>query len=535
MIKNLENREFGRLKVLRNVGKGHWECQCSCGTVITVRGFELTSGNKRSCGCLYKEARIKIGQKSFKDLTNQRFGHLQVQKRVQNIGKYTAYECKCDCGNITVVKAAFLKAGDTKSCGHCNEIPVNVGDKFGSWTVDYLLQKNNRKYAHVTCICGKSKDIVLYNLKKLKNASQECHCSRKGINLHDLTNEHFGNLEVIEYAGMGKFHSMWRCRCKCGNEIIVANCSLVTGHVKSCGCCSHTSFEEDEIRKLCENISGYKFLSNRNILNSKEIDIYCKELKLGIEYNGSVFHATINGLYSDKSKYYHRDKFLLAKEKGIHLITLFDVDWIEKQDKIIQYFRDIFTPKIKIYARNCRVEIIDKKIAHEFCNKYHLQSHSNIDTIFYGLYCNDDLLSVMTFGVRRYSKKYDEYELYRYVTKSGYCVIGGASKILKRFEKDYTPKEVVSYSDNDYFSGNLYSNLGFKYDGQCSVSYYWVLNNKKLSREQCQLKKLKLAYKELYDESILNSAKNKEDYIMSKLGAMKIYRCGNTRWVKMYE
>lgn len=535
MTENLENREFGRLKVLRRVRRGIWECQCSCGNVITIRGFELTSGNTRSCGCLYRETRVKVGQKSLKDLTGQRFGHLYVQKRVKNIGRYTAYECKCDCGNVTVVKAAYLSAGSTKSCGHCNEIPVNVGDIFGSWTVDSLLQKHNRKYAHVTCVCGKSKDIVLSNLKKLKDAPHECRCSRKGINLHDLTGMHFGNLEVIEYVGMGKFHSMWRCRCKCGNEVIAPNCSLMVGHTKSCGSCSHTSFAEDEIRKFCEEISGYRFITTRNVLNNKEIDMYCKELNLGIEYNGSAFHATVNGLYKDKPKYYHRDKFLSAKEKGVHLITLFDTDWKEKQDKIEQYFKDILTPKIKIYARDCKIEVVDKKLAHEFCDTYHLQSHSNSDTVFYGLYYYGDLLSVMTFGVRRYSKKSDEYELYRYVTKSGYTVVGGASKLLKRFECDYTPKGLVSYSDNDYFNGNLYSKLGFQYDGQCSVSYYWVLNNKKFSREQCQSKKLKDSYKELYDEAILNDAKNKEDYIMSKLGAMKVYRSGNTRWVKIYE
>ena len=85
-------QRFGRLTVLRKISRGLWECECSCDkhTILPVRGCELTSKNKQSCGCLYHEARIKAGKKSLKDLTGQRFGKLFVVKRVDNIGKYVA-------------------------------------------------------------------------------------------------------------------------------------------------------------------------------------------------------------------------------------------------------------------------------------------------------------------------------------------------------------------------------------------------------------------------------------------------------------
>ena len=43
--------------------------------------------------------------------------------------------------------------------------------------------------------------------------------------------------------------------------------------------------------------------------------MYIKELKVGIEYNGSAFHASIGGAFKNLDKYYHRNKFLMAKNK----------------------------------------------------------------------------------------------------------------------------------------------------------------------------------------------------------------------------
>ena len=36
---------------------------------------------------------------------------------------------------------------------------------------------------------------------------------------------------------------------------------------------------------------GYNPSPNRKILNGKEIDIYIPELKIGVEYNGCLFHT----------------------------------------------------------------------------------------------------------------------------------------------------------------------------------------------------------------------------------------------------
>lgn len=53
----------------------------------------------------------------------------------------------------------------------------------------------------------------------------------------DITGQKFGKLTVIENAGKrdGRRY-YWKCKCECGNEIIVLGTSLRNGNTKSCGC-----------------------------------------------------------------------------------------------------------------------------------------------------------------------------------------------------------------------------------------------------------------------------------------------------------
>lgn len=57
----------------------------------------------------------------------------------------------------------------------------------------------------------------------------------------DLTGQKFGRLTVIERAqsirrNNGKLRTMWRCKCECGNECIVAADAITRGAQVSCGC-----------------------------------------------------------------------------------------------------------------------------------------------------------------------------------------------------------------------------------------------------------------------------------------------------------
>ena len=184
------------------------------------------------------------------------------------------------------------------------------------------------------------------------------------------------------------------------------------------------------------------------------------------------------------------------------------------------YLKSLVVTNKKLYARKCELKVVTKQVADDFTDMYHIQGKARQNTINYGLYYNNELYAVMSFGKLRLSKTDDgQFELHRYCVKDGHTIVGGANKLLKAFEIEYNPTYIRSYSDNDYFMGGIYERLGFNNSGQCTPRYYWYYHNNEIKREKCMLKHLKVEYPELLQEAYDTNAKNKEDYVMTKLGA----------------
>jgi hypothetical protein len=142
----------------------------------------------------------------------------------------------------------------------------------------------------------------------------------------------------------------------------------------------------------------------------------------------------------------------------------------------------------KIYARKCEIKEISSKEKNEFLNKHHIQGEDK-SKIKLGLFHENELVAVMTFGKPRFNKNY-EYELIRYATKSGCQVLGGAGKLLSFFELNYSPKNIITYADRSYSQGNMYNQIGFSLIKKSEPSYIWIKDNVILSRYQCQKHKL---------------------------------------------
>lgn len=59
----------------------------------------------------------------------------------------------------------------------------------------------------------------------------------------NLTGRKFGKLQVIGFSHMAKkSRSMWRCKCDCGAQKVIAGSNLVRGISKSCGCVAVARF-----------------------------------------------------------------------------------------------------------------------------------------------------------------------------------------------------------------------------------------------------------------------------------------------------
>ena len=116
-----------------------------------------------------------------------------------------------------------------------------TGQSFNAWTVLYKSEKKCRglTYWHCSCVCGTEKDVAACHLKSGKSAS--CGCmARKTISekiSRDFTGMQFGRLTAVERLPKYKNdQTYYKCKCACGNDVIVSGYSLRTGNTKSCGC-----------------------------------------------------------------------------------------------------------------------------------------------------------------------------------------------------------------------------------------------------------------------------------------------------------
>lgn len=253
----------------------------------------------------------------------------------------------------------------------------------------------------------------------------------------------------------------------------------------------NSSQGELEIFNLLNSWNIMVELHNRIVLDGKEIDVYCPELKLGIEFNGDFWHSEAR-----LPKNYHLDKSLLAESKGIRIIHIYEYEWNDpiKKEKIIALLR-IATGNVerKIYARQCIIKKITNKEAKVLNDKIHLQGHRNAQ-VTYGLYYNDELVQLMSFSKTKYNrnlKSDDEWEIIRGCPGSNNIVVGGVSKLFKHFVNDYHPKKVFSYCDFNKFNGASYEALGMTYIGMTGPDKTWIIEGKGIPRNPSKYKELK--------------------------------------------
>lgn len=75
---NIVGQKFGKLTVLKYVGKSKWLCKCDCGKETIVGTYHLKSGNTKSCGCLNI-------QKIIERNTKHNLGHTRIYQTWKSI------------------------------------------------------------------------------------------------------------------------------------------------------------------------------------------------------------------------------------------------------------------------------------------------------------------------------------------------------------------------------------------------------------------------------------------------------------------
>jgi hypothetical protein len=272
--------------------------------------------------------------------------------------------------------------------------------------------------------------------------------------------------------------------------------------------------------------------SNRTVLDGKEIDLLYNNI--GLELNGCIYHTE---LFGKKDRNYHLNKTNNALKKGIKLYHIFEDETHDKPNIVINKLLHIFNidnNKKRIHARKCEIKLTDEKLKNEFLEKTHIQGGDN-SVVSLGAYFNGELISIMTFDNKRYMNKSKDhnkniYELKRFSMKNDLIITGIASKLLKYFIVNYSPKKIITFADRRWTpsTDNLYEKLGFTLIKTLSPDYYYF--NPKISRTK-RFHKFgfgKANIKKRFPK-VFNSKKTEWE-MMQELGYDRIWDCGKFKY-----
>jgi hypothetical protein len=309
----------------------------------------------------------------------------------------------------------------------------------------------------------------------------------------------------------------------CEHEHLVIPNNIVTSNSGTiCRVCTPTtqiSSYELEIREfIANNYSGWVEYSDRCILEGKELDVVLPDIGIAIEFNGSKWHSE-----EYKNSSYHINKTNMVEAFGYMLIHITEQEWLDSKNIVKSRLLHIIGcgSRTRYSARNLRVTQIP--FPKEFLDNNHIQKAGSITKYNYGLFSGDAMIACMTFGKPRFSKAAD-YELIRYCTLVNSSIIGGASKLLSAFRKQY-PGSILSYADRRWSQGNLYKTLGFTWVHNTPPNYKYYKYKYALSRYKCQKHLLKTLLPKYYDENL------SEHQIMKNAGFFKVYDCGSSLWL----
>jgi hypothetical protein len=211
----------------------------------------------------------------------------------------------------------------------------------------------------------------------------------------------------------------------------------------------------------------------------------------------------------------------LCDNKGIRLIHIFEDEWLYKKDIVKSRLSSIFGYSNRLYARKCSLNIISQSICDDFLNANHIQG--TVQSKYrYGLYYNNELVAVMTFGASRFKRS--EHELLRYCSILNTTIIGGAGKLFKYHVNNTKFTEIISYADRCWSIGHLYESIGFEFESFTLPSYSYIENGIRNNRMNYQKHKLiKNGY-----------IGNNEHDMMNNAGIYRIYDCGNYKfkWIR---
>jgi len=503
---------------------------------------EIAKSLNRTCHSVKRKSQ-KLGLK--RTYIGERFNHLVILE-IFTRNNITFAKCLCDCGNIYENKLTFIKRYMIKSCGCLKRKNAHRIGKFNKkhGLSDHPLYKiwieirRNDKYT--VCDEWKNSFTTFYKWAINNGYNQDCHflillnnhseynpssCKWSDKNKYEfeLANK------TITIDGITKTIEQWTNHSKCRvNKKVIANRlkrnwipkdAIYTSYKTN----RHGLYQQQGDLSKWLNSFEYIFYENQYILDGKEIDLYCEDLKLGIEYCGIYWHNEKSP--QPRLRNYHYNKYKACLSKGIRLITIFSDEWCNRNMQVKGFLKSVLNANNVIYGRKCLPIVIDKECGKNFIDLHHIQGQNRKALIYFGLLYDDELVGCLSLNYHHRNTNNQRIVLDRLCFKNGITVIGGASKLFAMaidWCKKHNYNQIISWSDNRWSNGNIYNKLGFILDGEIGPDYSYVKVSNPISRIPKQrMQKSKISCPDNMTE---------KEYC-ELLGFARIWDCGKKRYI----
>ncbi len=488
---------------------------------LKMSGPEMAEALGMSAGTVRARASrmgLKRPSVDYYALTNDRLQEIGSSYRMvrgyTNRQKPAMFQCtSCNNEREFVVHSIIKHGGVCYTCGttkkaiHSTELAIHPDVE--------ILEHVDKSTTPTKVRCKVCEVIYLASPRDLTSSTRckKCAVDQQRLTLDIATKKvaEYG-LELLGAEYIDNKTDMQVYNPSCGHTSTYKLKDLYTHACRECAKVGRTSSAERTITGFIKSL-GLEVETEYKMPSGKHIDIYIPEKSIGIEYNGEYWHSS-----KFKDKNYHINKTKEAASLGITLIHIYEVDFSEKPDLVLDMLSARCGHSETLYARKCEVREITVAETGTFLDSNHLQGRSAA-SVHLGLYYEGDLVSVMTFGTSRFTEH--EYEVIRLATINNFTVVGGASKLFKYFQKLYSPKSIMTYSHAHHSTGAVYEKLGFTYTRDTLPGYWYHKNGDRLSRHQCQKGKLQSRFPEHFDDTL------SEEKIMELAGWARVYDCGN--------
>ena len=276
---------------------------------------------------------------------------------------------------------------------------------------------------------------------------------------------------------------------------------------------------ELEVFSYVQSITSDAISGDKKVISPKEIDVYVPSKKFGIECHGLYWHS--DGAKQDEifNKNKHLEKSVLASEKGIKLLQIFEDEWRDKRgicESMILHRLGLDAHRCKTWST--KVVELNSKEQREFFDSTHISGYVP-SKITWGLRDrSNNIVAALSLRVPRHGKKYEGcLEIARFSTAIGTSVPGGLSKLLKTAKswcKSNGYSRIMTYVDRRVGEGNGYRSAGFSMTGTTPVDYWYTDNHLRYDRFRFRARDGK-----------------SERQIVNEANVSRIYGCGSSVFV----